>query len=338
MGDPGLGKTTLAHVALLDQGYQVIEVNASDTRSYKDTYKLLERTCLCVTLRGKSALVFDEVDGAQDVGKDSITAMMDFFSRYKTFRNKAPVICICNSIYKGGVRRMLKYCRQIKFDAFTPGAMKQIALAALARMGRSADMVEAVVLHADGDARQAILGARFPSGDTKDHQINMFAAAKRFFRPKTQEKELRQAIDVMRGTGHLAGGMMLESYVSVAKYCDPGTHTASVKVCENCDALSRMDRLSEFADSLVDYDQLNHWQYKEHTDDGGIAHSFLAASAQALVRHSHPGVVPDTAACKRVFHGKAASGLYILDDPLLVEEAQFMPRVDKWMVDELSSH
>jgi hypothetical protein len=147
---------------------------------------------------------------------------------------------------------------------------------------------------------------------------------------------MRQAIDVMRGTGHLAGGMMMESYVSAAKYCDPGTHSAKVKDCANCDALSKMDRLSEFADSLVDYDQLNNWQYKEHTDDGGIAHSFLAASAQALVRHAPPGVVPDTAACKRVFHGKAMLGLYVLDDALLVEEPQLMPRMDKWLVDELA--
>lgn len=85
LGPPGVGKTTTAHLVCKELGFQVIEFNASDTRSKKSLQEnvstLLGNTTVTQFYRPeagaadaavgrKQALVMDEVDGmsSQDRG------------------------------------------------------------------------------------------------------------------------------------------------------------------------------------------------------------------------------------------------------------------------------
>ncbi|PON63766.1 ATPase, AAA-type, core [Parasponia andersonii] len=126
-GPPGLGKTTLAHVAARHCGYRVVEINASDDRSSSTIeakiLDVVQMNSVTVDARPK-CLVIDEIDGAlgdgkgamevilkmvsadrkSDVGKENV-ANEDNPQKISTKKGRKseplsrPVICICNDLY-----------------------------------------------------------------------------------------------------------------------------------------------------------------------------------------------------------------------------------------------
>ncbi|RVW59120.1 Chromosome transmission fidelity protein 18-like [Vitis vinifera] len=76
---PGLGKTTLAHVAAKHCGYRVVEINASDDRSSS----IIEAKILDVVQMNSvmadskpNCLVIDEIDGALSDGKGVVEVIL----------------------------------------------------------------------------------------------------------------------------------------------------------------------------------------------------------------------------------------------------------------------
>ncbi|XP_076649239.1 chromosome transmission fidelity protein 18 homolog [Halictus rubicundus] len=116
-GPPGLGKTTLAHLAAKHAGYNVVEVNASDERS-PDAFRqvLLSSTQMRAVMgseRRPNCIVLDEIDGAPAA---SIELLLQFVqgklvqkgkkgtgNKQSTTCNR-PVICICNEPYTPSLR------------------------------------------------------------------------------------------------------------------------------------------------------------------------------------------------------------------------------------------
>jgi DNA polymerase III delta prime subunit len=88
-GSPGVGKTTLAHIAAKHAGYRVVEINASDDRSSSvlmdQVKRAMESTTLDFTQQHKSpkdrqkpkpnCIIIDEVDGAD--AKQALAALVD---------------------------------------------------------------------------------------------------------------------------------------------------------------------------------------------------------------------------------------------------------------------
>ncbi|WCJ24233.1 Replication factor C large subunit [Euphorbia peplus] len=132
-GPPGLGKTTLAHVAAKHCGYRVVEVNASDDRSSS----IIEAKILDVVQMNSvmadskpKCLVIDEIDGSLGDGKGAVEVILKMVSaerksttgkenvtkgeetgkpsskkgRKKTASLSRPVICICNDLYAPALR------------------------------------------------------------------------------------------------------------------------------------------------------------------------------------------------------------------------------------------
>lgn len=130
-GAPGLGKTTLAHVAAKHCGYHVVEVNASDERSSStieakilDVVQMNSVTANC----RPRCLVIDEIDGALGDGKGAVEVILKMVSvdrksdigkenhgnkqvgrtsskrGQKTMSLSRPVICICNDLYAPALR------------------------------------------------------------------------------------------------------------------------------------------------------------------------------------------------------------------------------------------
>ncbi|KAF3457642.1 hypothetical protein FNV43_RR02300 [Rhamnella rubrinervis] len=131
-GPPGLGKTTLAHVAAKHCGYRVVEVNASDDRSSSvieaKILDVVQMNSVTVDSRPK-CLVIDEIDGALGDGKGAVEVILKMVSadrksdlgkenvskeenRQRTSTKKGrkiapllrPVICICNDLYAPALR------------------------------------------------------------------------------------------------------------------------------------------------------------------------------------------------------------------------------------------
>ncbi|KAL2197161.1 replication factor RFC1 C terminal domain-containing protein [Corynascus similis CBS 632.67] len=104
-GPPGIGKTTAAHLAAKLEGYDVLESNASDTRSKKlvenGVSDVLNNTSLMGYFAGdgkkvdsgkkKIVLVMDEVDGMSAGDRGGVGALAKFCKK-----TDVPLILICN--------------------------------------------------------------------------------------------------------------------------------------------------------------------------------------------------------------------------------------------------
>ncbi|KAL5542552.1 hypothetical protein UlMin_010262 [Ulmus minor] len=126
-GPPGLGKTTLAHVAARHCGYRVVEINASDDRSSSTIetkiLDVVQMNSVTADSRPK-CLVIDEIDGALGDGKGAVEVILKMVladrksdlgkenvakeenpqrisgkKGRKTSSLTRPVICICNDLY-----------------------------------------------------------------------------------------------------------------------------------------------------------------------------------------------------------------------------------------------
>ncbi|XP_042518071.1 chromosome transmission fidelity protein 18 homolog [Macadamia integrifolia] len=131
-GSPGLGKTTLAHIAARHCGYRVVEINASDDRSSSTIeakiLDVVQMNSVMADLKPK-CLVIDEIDGALGDGKGAVEVILKMVAAEKKYEvgkgNLAqeekpgkisskkgrkttslsrPVICICNDLFAPALR------------------------------------------------------------------------------------------------------------------------------------------------------------------------------------------------------------------------------------------
>jgi len=121
-GPPGIGKSSSAALIARSMGYEVMELNASDSRSKK----LLEAGLNDVTQntvlsfgprknssgskRVKRLIVMDEVDGMSAGDRGGMQALIAAIKKSKT-----PMICICNDAQKASVRSLAGHCFILKF-------------------------------------------------------------------------------------------------------------------------------------------------------------------------------------------------------------------------------
>ena len=142
-GPPGFGKTTLAHIAARQAGYNVIEVNASDDRTGTVVQNKIGDALesQAVFNPRPSLVVIDEIDGVSGSGGEAgfIRCLLKFITddekvtnqnnrlkvpdgktkrRGKKKTSKAllrPIICICNDQYVAALRPLRQYCQIINF-------------------------------------------------------------------------------------------------------------------------------------------------------------------------------------------------------------------------------
>ncbi|KAM7259687.1 hypothetical protein ACFE04_015428 [Oxalis oulophora] len=147
-GSPGLGKTTLAHVAAKHCGYHVLELNASDDRSSSSIeakiLDVVQMNSVMADAKPK-CLVIDEIDGSLGDGKGAVDVILKMVSAekkhvsekendqsakksskkgHKASTLSRPVICICNDLFAPALRRL----RQVaKVHVFVQPSVSRVA-------------------------------------------------------------------------------------------------------------------------------------------------------------------------------------------------------------------
>ncbi|KAK2577163.1 hypothetical protein KPH14_003320 [Odynerus spinipes] len=122
-GPPGLGKTTLAHLAAKHAGYNIIEVNASDERGPDAFRQILRASTQMKAVIGNdprpNCLILDEIDGAPAASIEELLKFVQGKS-LKSRKNKMktdkegeicqrPIICICNELYTPSLRPLRNF-------------------------------------------------------------------------------------------------------------------------------------------------------------------------------------------------------------------------------------
>ncbi|XP_056630232.1 replication factor C subunit 1 isoform X2 [Diorhabda sublineata] len=120
-GPPGVGKTTTATLVSKAVGFDVVEFNASDTRSKKllqeEVAQLLSTTTIAGYAAGKArtdrkrVLLMDEVDGM--AGNEDRGGIQELINLIKT--TSVPIICMCNDRNHQKMRSLVNYCFDLRF-------------------------------------------------------------------------------------------------------------------------------------------------------------------------------------------------------------------------------
>lgn len=164
-GSPGIGKTTTVQVVCNELGFDLVEFNASDTRSKKllqqEVSELLSNTSLKDYFidtknkpTSKHVLLMDEVDGM--AGNEDRGGLQELINLIKS--TDVPIICICNDRNNPKMRTLANYIYDLRFSKprleQIRGAMKSICFKENINM--STEDLDRLIESTNQDIRQII--------------------------------------------------------------------------------------------------------------------------------------------------------------------------------------
>jgi replication factor C subunit 1 len=166
-GPPGIGKTTAAHLAAKLEGYDVLESNASDTRSKKlveaGVSEVMNNTSLLGYFAGdgkkvdtgkkKIVLVMDEVDGMSAGDRGGVGALAKFCKK-----TEVPLILICNERRLPKMKPFDFVAFDIKFQRPTVDQIRSRIMTICHREGMRLppQVIDALIEGSNKDIRQII--------------------------------------------------------------------------------------------------------------------------------------------------------------------------------------
>ncbi|KAK9239464.1 hypothetical protein V1525DRAFT_398165 [Lipomyces kononenkoae] len=185
-GAPGLGKTTIAHVAARQAGYDVLEINASDDRSGTLVHDKIRGAIDSHRVGTKPVcIVIDEIDGAAEAGlihvlfdilnSDSKAVQQGHRSSAnirKYRKNKSakfllrPIIAICNDPFVTALRSLRPLAEMLSYRrAPTPTIVSRlIEICTREKLSVDCRTLTELVDSMDGDVRCCINTLQFDLG------------------------------------------------------------------------------------------------------------------------------------------------------------------------------
>ncbi|XP_026669374.1 replication factor C subunit 1 isoform X2 [Ceratina calcarata] len=164
-GPPGIGKTTTVQVVCKELGFDLVEFNASDTRSKRllkeEVSELLSNTSLKNYFEDNKnkpswnhVLLMDEVDGM--AGNEDRGGLQELISLIKS--TDIPIVCICNDRNNPKMRTLSNYTFDLKFAKprleQIRGAMKSVCFKENIQM--SNEDLDRLIEATNQDIRQVI--------------------------------------------------------------------------------------------------------------------------------------------------------------------------------------
>lgn len=129
LGEPGVGKTTLAYRVLEQAGLKVVEFNASHTRSGTSFRKVIlpllrEGGIIKMVETGKKGgigILLDEIDGLSSGERGGLQELLAYLKSPDALQGQ-PVILISNTLDSRALQQIAKHCLTIEMK----GAKKEI--------------------------------------------------------------------------------------------------------------------------------------------------------------------------------------------------------------------
>ncbi|KAK9243881.1 hypothetical protein V1506DRAFT_358514 [Lipomyces tetrasporus] len=185
-GAPGLGKTTVAHVAARQAGYDVLEINASDERGGPLVHDKIRGAIDSHRVGARPVcIIIDEIDGAADSG--FIRVLLDILNadskaiqqgrrtstnNAKKINKKAarfllrPIIAICNDPFVSALRTLRPLAEMISYRrASTPYIVSRLReICAREKISVDTRTLTELVDSMDGDVRGCVNTLQFDMG------------------------------------------------------------------------------------------------------------------------------------------------------------------------------
>lgn len=154
-GPPGCGKTSLVEAIARTLGYEIFEMNASDSRRKQDIDRLMKTATQVSGLRARRKIILlDEVDGLSPVsdagGIEAIVSIVKI--------TKHPIIMTANNAYKEHLRPIRDVAKIIQMDRLKDQhvvfVLKRICQSEKLQCDQQA--LEEIAKRSEGDLRSAI--------------------------------------------------------------------------------------------------------------------------------------------------------------------------------------
>ncbi|KAF7991816.1 hypothetical protein HCN44_010617 [Aphidius gifuensis] len=188
-GPPGIGKTTTVQVACKELGFDLLEFNASDTRSKKLLQNQISTILSNKTAKDyfsidnnsnnendgknmslKHVLLMDEVDGM--AGNEDRGGLQELIALIKS--TDIPIVCICNDRNNPKMRTLVNYTFDLRFTKpkleQIRGAMMSLCYAEKIKITK--DDIDKIIEMSGYDIRQVINYLSMRSGDELSNITN----------------------------------------------------------------------------------------------------------------------------------------------------------------------
>lgn len=161
-GPPGVGKTTAVHLVCKLEGYQALELNASDTRSKKLLETALADTISNRSIQGwcgaksdlpvsdRTVIIMDEVDGMSGGDRGGVGAINALIRK-----TQVPIICICNDRRNPKMQPLYSTTFNMTFAKPTVQAIRSrmLSIAFREKLQIPAEVMDQLITAAQSDLR-----------------------------------------------------------------------------------------------------------------------------------------------------------------------------------------
>lgn len=153
-GQPGIGKTTLAHALSIETNAEIFELNASDLRNKSSMNLKLRPVLEQKPLFEKNKIILvDEVDGISGTDRGGVSELISLIES-----SKYPVICTANDAWTQKLSPLRKKCEIVELKEISPSETKEVLKKILEMEKKSihSDTLNQISIKSNGDLRSAI--------------------------------------------------------------------------------------------------------------------------------------------------------------------------------------
>lgn len=177
-GPPGIGKTTIANLLLKKYNYDILEFNASDTRTAKTIRENLNQVSgshnvidfMC-NKKTKIAIILDEIDGLSNGDKGGMTEINNIIAECR--EKKTPFVCISNTVCKktDSLKRKSLFIKVSKpSDLFIKKIVTKIDIEEELHLDQ--DIINSIIKKSQGDIRRCVTLVEYIFRNKKKEQTS----------------------------------------------------------------------------------------------------------------------------------------------------------------------